>query len=202
MSHVMLASRSPRRRALLEEIGFRVDTVSLDVSEVTDTLDPRAAASELAVRKGRAVAEAGLFDAGDFLLAADTIVWTDAGEMLGKPEDRADARRILGLLLGRSHHVTTGYALWRPGEMAPAYVGECSARVTMGTLSEAALEGYLDTSEPWDKAGAYAVQGIAGAFITGIEGSWHTVVGLPVHAVLTAVQSLGLIARMPWERTQ
>lgn len=202
MSRVLLASRSPRRRELLEEAGFRVDVDSLDVDEDLQGVDARQVAQALAVRKGAAVFEKSPGFGQDFLIAADTIVWTDDGVQLGKPEDRDDARRMMRLLLGKTHTVTTGFALWRASQAQPVHVGECSARVTMVSLSEGAIEGYLDSDEPWDKAGGYGVQGLAGAFVSRIEGSWHTVVGLPVHAVLSAAQSHGLLVRMPWEKTR
>lgn len=201
MSHVLLASRSPRRRELLEEAGFRVDVASLDVDESTSLLDPRLAAIEIAVRKGQAVVDSAAAINQSFVLAADTIVWTDDGVMLGKPADREDGRRMLRMLVGKTHSVTTGYALWSPDSKVPVHSGECSARVTMLPISESAMDAYLDSPEPWDKAGGYGVQGLAGAFISRIEGSWHTVVGLPVHAVLSAALSHGLIVRMPWEKT-
>ena len=202
MSRVLLASQSPRRRMLLEEVGFEVDVLCADVDESIEGVSPREAAMQIACRKGQAVAPMAAGRGHDFMLAADTMVWTDAGEIFGKPRDRADARRMLGRLLGATHTVTTGFAIWAPGEASPAYVGECSSRVTMQRLSPGALESYLESDEPWDKAGAYGVQGLAGAFISRIEGSWHTVVGLPVHAVIESAQSLGLLVRMPWERTQ
>lgn len=201
MSHVLLASRSPRRRELLEEAGFRVDVASLDVEESTSLVEPRLAAIEIATRKGQAVVDSMGAISQAFVLAADTIVWTDDGVMLGKPSDREDGRRMLRMLAGKTHTVTTGFAIWAPDSTIPVFVSECSARVTMLSLSESALEAYLDSPEPWDKAGGYGVQGLAGAFISRIEGSWHTVVGLPVHAVLSAALSHGLIVRMPWEKT-
>lgn len=204
MSHVLLASRSPRRRELLEEVGFHVSVFADDVDESTEETDPLHAAMSIARRKGEGIAgrARALAPDADFVLSSDTIVWTDDGTMLGKPRDRDHGRAMLRLLLGRTHAVTTGFALFRPGESAPAALAHSTARVTMAALSASALEAYLDSDEPWDKAGGYAVQGLAGAFISRIEGSWHTVVGLPVHDVLHAAQSLGLIVRMPWERSR
>ena len=115
--------------------------------------------------------------------------------------DRADARRMLDALLGRVHHVSTGYALYAPdGELAVARA--VTASVTMAPLSEAAREAYLDSDEPWDKAGAYGIQGLAGSFVSRLEGSWHTVVGLPIHDVLEQAYLHGLLVRMPWEKAR
>lgn len=184
----------------MEEVGFTVQVAAMDIVEQSTFTDPVDVAIDLARQKGEATVAAHREAAqrAMFTLAADTIVWTSSGELLGKPQDRDDARRILGTLMGKTHHVTTGFALFG-AESTPVAVGEQTAAVTMSSLSASALEAYLDTDEPWDKAGAYGVQGLAGAFISRIEGSWHTVVGLPVHEVLRVAQSNGLLVQMPWE---
>lgn len=200
MSYLLLASRSPRRRQLLEEVGFNVRVEAADIEEHSQETNPIAIAMDLATQKGAATVERYPTVVRDarFTLAADTVVWTDAGDVLGKPADRADARRILSTLMGSTHHVTTGFAIFGT-DGQPVAVGEQTADVTMDFLSASALEAYLDTDEPWDKAGAYGVQGLAGAFVSRIEGSWHTVVGLPVHEVLRVALSNGLLVQMPWE---
>jgi septum formation protein len=124
---------------------------------------------------------------GDPVLAADTIVEVD-GEILGKPLDAADARRMLGRLSGRSHHVHTGVAV-RSGERVEVDVATTMVRLV--ALTDAAVEWYLATGEPFDKAGAYAVQGAGGVFVEAIRGSVSNVVGLPL---ATAASLLSHIA--------
>lgn len=200
MSYLLLASRSPRRRQLLEEVGFTVRVEAADIEEHSVEADPVAIAMDLAKQKGAATVARfpALAKEALFTLAADTVVWTDDGQVLGKPVDREDARRTLSRLLGTTHQVTTGFAIFG-ADATPIALGEQTAAVTMSSLSASALEAYIDTDEPWDKAGAYGVQGLAGAFVSRIEGSWHTVVGLPVHEVLRVALSNGLLVHMPWE---
>lgn len=187
----------------MEGAGFSVVVSAPDIAERSDAQDAPAMAVDLAQQKGRAAVDASPEAAARaaFTIAADTIVWTDEGLILGKPTDRADARRMLGALTGRTHQVSTGYALYAPGgELAVARA--VTASVTMAPLSDAALEAYLDSDEPWDKAGAYGIQGLAGSFVSRLEGSWHTVVGLPIHDVLEQAHLHGLLVRMPWERAR
>lgn len=135
------------------------------------------------------------------VIAADTVVWTEEGEPLGKPADRDAGRTMLHKLLGRRHTVTTGVAVARYGESTPLFTFSSSADVHMRELDVPAIEAYLDSDEPWDKAGGYAVQGLAGAFISRIEGSWHAVVGLPVSDLLVELTRHGLLDKMPWQST-
>lgn len=112
------------------------------------------------------------------VLGADTVVELD-GRILGKPSDRADARRMLALLSGRTHRVITGVAVWR-GSDGRVLAGRSLTRVTFRTLSPGEIRAYAGTDEPMDVAGAYAIQGAAGVFIPRISGSWSNVVGLPM----------------------
>jgi septum formation protein len=128
----------------------------------------------LAVTKARSVE-------GDPVVAADTVVEVD-GDILGKPVDADDARRMLGRLSGRSHLVHTGVAV-RSGDRVGVEVVTTSVQFV--PLTAAAIEWYLDTGEPFDKAGAYAIQGAGGVFVEGIEGSVSNVVGLPLATVVS-----------------
>lgn len=139
---------------------------------------------------------------GPPVIAADTVVWTHEGIPLGKPADRDEGRAMLAQLLGNQHTVTTGVAVARAGDVEPLFSFSSSAKVYMRSLSEEAVEAYLDSDEPWDKAGGYAVQGLAGAFITRIDGSWHAVVGLPVSDLLVAMREHKLLDAMPWQHTR
>lgn len=203
MTQLLLASRSPRRRQLLEDVGFTVRVATSDIEESSVKSSPVEVALDLARQKGDAAVKAWPEHVASaaLTLASDTLVWTEDGNIHGKPRDRQDARKTLRQLMGAPHYVTTAYALYTPkGELVVCR--EVSATVEMISLSDSALEAYLDTEEPWDKAGAYGVQGLAGAFISRIEGSWHTVVGLPVYDVLQQAQLHGLLAQMPWENSR
>lgn len=176
MDRLVLASGSPRRRELLAHLGLPFTVVAADVDEA-----PLPGEAPLDLVRRLAAAKAMAVD-GDPVLAADTIVEVD-GEILGKPVDAADARRMLALLSGRAHHVHTGVAL-RAGERQ--VVDVVTTDVTFVALTPEAVEWYLATGEPYDKAGAYAIQGAGGVFVESIRGSVSNVVGLP----LTTVASL------------
>ena len=186
-TRLILASQSPRRRDLLEEAGVPFDVLPADIEEVTAPgLSPADNVTALAAAKARRVAEDR---PGRFVLGADTIVVLD-NEILGKPRDREDARAMLSRLAGNTHHVITGFAIVTPeGRVLTEAV---TSSVTMKPVTAATIETYLDTGEPMDKAGAYAIQGQGNALIAGYEGSYHNIVGLPVEEVLTQLRGAGL----------
>ena len=155
--------------------------MDLDESVLPDE-DPRDYVLRLASEK--AAARVG---PGELVLAADTTVVVD-GEILGKPMDDEDARRMLRLLSGRAHSVLTGIALQSPAGRA-AEVDE--SRVRFAPLSDAEIDWYVATGEPRDKAGAYAIQGLGSLFVEGVEGNWSNVVGLPVPRVYRLFARLG-----------
>lgn len=200
---ILLASGSPRRKQLLEEVGFNVHVQATDIDEQSTRTDPTQVVEALAVQKGAAVVRAhpSLAQRAAWTLSADTLVHTKDGRILGKPRDRNDARDMLEYLMGTPHFVTTGFAIFASTD-EPVAVEHHTTTVSMQRISAFALEAYLDTDEPWDKAGAYGIQGLAGAFVSRIEGSWHAVVGLPVYDVLRAAQSNGLLVHMPWEKSR
>jgi septum formation protein len=162
---------------------------------VDETLDPgplAEAVAGLALRKARAVAarrRSGL------VLGADTIVVVD-GEALGKPSSPADAAAMLRRLRGRAHEVMTGVAVVDAASGAEA-ARTVSSRVTMRAYSEAEIARYVATGEPLDKAGAYAIQGIGGALVAGLEGSRSNVVGLPLEATADLLRRFGLSVSAP-----
>lgn len=172
---LILASASPRREELLRRLGLSFSVVPSQEPEELPPGPPEEAVRALALAKARTVASRV---GSGVVLGADTIVVLD-GAVLGKPKDRDDARRMLRALEGRSHHVITGLALVE----APA-VRETSAavvtRVQMARYGGGEIEAYLATGEPYDKAGAYAIQGRAGAFVTRISGSYSGIMGLPL----------------------
>jgi septum formation protein len=181
LADLVLASASPRRRDLLARLGLDFRVVPADVDERPHPDEtPEVLVRRLAETKAAAVD-------GDPVLAADTVVEID-GIVLGKPVDAADARRMLSLLSGRTHRVCTGVAV-RTG--AGQEVAVITTEVRFVALDDAAIEWYLATGEPFDKAGAYAIQGAAGAFVDSVHGSVSNVVGLPL-ATVTAM--LGRLA--------
>ena len=170
----ILASKSPRRREILSELGLKFDIITADTDESCELSDPRAYVEELALRKGRAVAE--LCDDDVLIIASDTVV-ACGGEILGKPADRDDAARMLDMLSGRCHSVISGIALiTKEKTVAASEVTD----VIFDVMSDSDKSFYLDSNEPYDKAGAYAIQGLASMWIKGIEGDYFNVVGLPV----------------------
>jgi len=184
---IILASASPRRRELMALITpeFRVETSDVDERLLTAPT-PAALAQTLAAAKCAAVAAAHP-DAA--VLGCDTVVDVD-GAVLGKPADRADARRMLQLLRGRTHQVHTGVCV-RCGARCES--GAETTAVTFCNFSDAELEAYLATDEPYDKAGAYGIQGGAARFVTGICGCYFNVMGLPVSRVYHLLKTLGAL---------
>ena len=192
MMRVILASKSPRRREILSMLGVPFSVLSADADETSAINDPEALVRELAARKGRAVRDLlrarGEWDGDTLIIAADTVVAV-GGEILGKPRDDADACRMLFLLSGKTHRVVSGVALFR-GEREIAE-SECTA-VTFAPLSDKEISSYTASGEPRDKAGAYAVQGLASVFIKKIDGCYFNVVGLPVHRLYRMLCAWGL----------
>lgn len=177
----ILASKSPRRREILANLGVTFDVVCADVDESDGATDPRVLVERLSARKGEAVRNLllsqGALDADTVIIASDTVVSVD-GKILGKPHDKADARRMLESLSGRAHEVVSGVALITADRTAVAHE---VTEVVFDALDPDVLERYLDSAEPYDKAGAYAVQGFASTWISGLRGCYFNVVGLPVH---------------------
>lgn len=178
MEEIILASGSPRRKEILTGMGISFTVVPSRYEEDNG----RKISPEKLVRlqaEGKAKEVFARTDGTSPVLGADTIVSLD-GAVLGKPRDAADAERMLRLLSGRTHHVITGTAVISRGEIrSRADVTEISFR----NISEEEIRAYIASGEPMDKAGAYAVQGGARAFVTEIRGSFSNVVGLPKSAV-------------------
>ena len=191
-----LASTSPRRRDLLLLHGLVFDVVSPHVDEsAVDAGDPVRTAIELAARKARSVA---LRVGRGFVVGADTVVWGD-GFVFGKPADRSDARRMLGVLSGRTHRVTTGFAVVNAAS-DERRSGEATARVTMRRIMAEEIDSFVGSGEADDKAGAYGIQSAAMRFISQVEGGRDTVIGLPVQEVLDALAELGYRRPPPSEK--
>ena len=178
---VILASRSPRRREILSMLGVKFEIVSADADEASEITEPAFLVRELALRKGRATLELlrkeGRVSDRTLIIASDTVVAVD-GKILGKPADEAEAREMLRSLSGRSHKVVSGVALLT-GDREVAASEETAVRFAV--LTEQAIDRYVRSGEPMDKAGAYAIQGGASVWVEGIDGDYHNVVGLPVY---------------------
>ncbi len=184
---LILASGSPRRRALLEQIGLRDFTVlPADVDEtIAPGTPPHQAVMELSKRKAEAVA-ASHPDA--LILAADTVVAFD-GHILGKPHSAREAEEMLRALSDRVHEVHTGFTLRRGDQIE---TGQETTQVSFRALTDSEIKAYVATGEPMDKAGAYGIQGLGALLVRGIRGDYFNVMGLPLCRVGTALKNFGL----------
>ncbi|MCL1832849.1 MAG: nucleoside triphosphate pyrophosphohydrolase [Oscillospiraceae bacterium] len=217
MNKIILASQSPRRRELMAEAGYTFDVVPAAGEEVIppDT-PPREIAMMLALQKAREVAA---LHSDSTIVAADTIVVVD-GDVLGKPIDRAGAVAMLKRLSARRHTVYTGVAI-RFGEQGREVSFAESTEVTFHALSDAQINAYVDTSEPFDKAGAYGIQGKGMLLVKRIDGDFYNVMGLPISRVSRILSGaddmseqqrygiddlLGIMERLrvecPWDKEQ
>lgn len=179
--HLILASKSPRRREILTMLGVAHTVLALDIDEdgEREHIDPATLVMGLASRKVRAAwseVQKTAPDTDDVLLSADTIVY-DGEHVLEKPLDANDARRMLSMLSGKRHAVYTGIAAIYRGKLT---IDACETFVTFRALSEEDIEAYVSTGEPMGKAGSYAVQGRGSLLVEQIEGDYYNVVGLPV----------------------
>ena len=188
----ILASASPRRKEILENLGLRFEVITSDADETCALSDPALLTQELSRRKGEAVRAAllakGALGDDTLIIASDTVVSCD-GEILGKPRDKADAERMIRMLSGKAHTVTSGVALLYGGEI---YTDSATTKVFFDELDEAFISEYIASDEPYDKAGGYAIQGKAAPVISGIEGCYFNVVGLPVNCLAKLAKKNGI----------
>jgi septum formation protein len=185
---IHLASASPRRRELLQQIGIRFDVLKVEIDETPLPGEaPEAFVTRLALEKARAGHRR--LDAGDRrpVLGADTAV-VCGDTIMGKPRDREHGVAMLQRLSGRTHQVMSAVALVGEREAVRVSVSD----VTFDTLTPAVCEGYWMSGEPLDKAGGYAIQGLAAAFITRLEGSYSGVVGLPLNETAALLRGFGI----------
>lgn len=186
----ILASKSPRRREILENLGIPFEVVTAETDESSNVTDPCRLVELLSERKATAVWQKLTDEGRDLtdtvIIASDTVVAVD-GQILGKPRDKADARRMLASLSGRAHRVISGICLMSAEKTGVAHE---VTEVVFDELDDDTAEWYLASDEPYDKAGAYAIQGLASVFISGIHGCYFNVVGLPVHRLNILYYSL------------
>lgn len=174
---IVLASSSPRRKMLLEQIGLSFEVITSDIEETLEnSLPPEEIAEELAVQKAQTVA-ASFHDC--IVIGADTIVVDDEG-ILGKPKDETEAHHMLARLSGKVHRVITGLALISTHPPQKTLVKHETTQVKITMLSEQDIHWYIQTGEPLDKAGAYGIQGKGVRFVEWIHGCYNNVVGLPL----------------------
>lgn len=179
-TQLILASASPRRKYLLEQAGLRISVIPSTVDEsAADTQAPEDYVRRLAEAKADDIARR---HPEAWVIGADTVVVID-GRVLGKPADTDQARRMLHRLSGQRHRVHTGFAIVCR-ERSRRFSAVATTEVAFKTLSPAEIEWYLKTGEPFDKAGAYAIQGIGTFLVRRIDGSYTNVVGLPVCEVI------------------
>ena len=182
---MILASASPRRQELLAHLGFPFEIMVSDVEEDFSETNPVLLTESLSKQKAQAVREK--VEAEDFcVIGADTVVFTKnergRNEILGKPLNRADAKRMITMIQGKSHTVCNGVTIILKSKKAEEMITFSEqTKVYVAKMSETEIEAYLDTEEPYDKAGAYGIQGIFSKFIEKIDGDYFNVVGLPVH---------------------
>ncbi|NLC84313.1 MAG: septum formation protein Maf [Ruminococcaceae bacterium] len=200
MPRLVLASASPRRLELLERF-YPPERITVIVPEYdeyplmnntkADTAsEPAALAGRLAAGKLAALLEQNELPTESLVIAADTIVTIDE-KMLGKPETSREAAEMLRLLSNRTHKVVTGLAIQiRSGGSVKQRIDAETTEVTFGLLDEAMIEWYLASGEPYDKAGAYGIQGLGAAFISGINGCYYNVMGLPVHRLFAELKEM------------
>lgn len=177
MSKIILASKSPRRRQLLADLGLEFDVVAFDVNEDAPAdIQAEELVRLLAIRKLNAVRDRIAYPSDTLIIAADTVVRC-GGEIFGKPTDRADASRMIHAMSGRTHEVCTGIAVARGDHLTAEYERTV---VFFRRLTENEIDFYVRNEFLGDKAGAYAVQGSAALFVERIEGDYYNIVGLPL----------------------
>ena len=186
--HIVLASASPRRRELLENIGLKFTVDTAETAEVrADSLKPAQLAEALSLRKAKAAASR---HKGSIIIAADTLGVLD-GEILGKPADAGRARSMLAALSGRCHSVITGFTVMDT-VTGRAVSRAVETKVYFRKIGRVEIAGYVETGEPLDKAGAYAIQGLGALLVERIEGDYYNVIGLPLRALAKVLRSFGV----------
>lgn len=186
---IFLASSSPRRRQLLENVGFTFEIINPESDEIEIKGEsPRKMVRRLALEKAQAAFEKiGKNESGVLISADTTVVSPDRKRVLNKPRDIAEAKKMLAILSGKNHVVLTGYSIFsfKRGKMIKKHSAIVKTTVKMKKLTRDEIEKYVASGEPMDKAGAYAAQGIGMCLIERTQGSYSNVVGLPMSELVT-----------------
>ena len=181
MKHIILASASPRRKEILELADLKFDVMPSDAQEITTKTAPNEVVMELASLKAKDIYKKS--EKQSMIVGADTVV-AYQGQILGKPTDKADAKRMLTMLSGQTHEVYTGVCVIEDGKTKTFYE---ETKVTFYEISDEQIDHYIKTGEPMDKAGSYGIQGKAAVFIKGIVGDYYNVVGFPIARFLQEI---------------
>lgn len=180
----ILASKSPRRKELLEQAGFTFDIITNDVEEIiSPSLTPYENVKNISYLKGLSVY---LEHKDSLVLSCDTIVCLD-NKIYGKPKDRTDAYNTLASFSGRTHEVVSGVSILSKNVNISLYV---KSYVTFKKLTDEDINSYLDTNEPYDKAGSYAIQGIGKKLIESYSGSLNNIIGLPIEYIKDVIKAV------------
>ena len=174
MKHIILASGSPRRKEILQLADLDFDVMPSNAEEITTKTAPHEVVMELASIKAQDIYKQS--DKQSMVVGADTVV-AYQGQILGKPSDKEDAKRMLSMLSDQTHEVYTGVCVIEDGHVKTFYE---ETKVTFYEISEDEIDRYIKTGEPMDKAGSYGIQGKAAVFIKGIKGDYYNVVGFPI----------------------
>ena len=191
MYRIILASASPRRREIMNQIGIRFEVMPSVGEEVTTESTPDKVVCELSAQKAAEILEKT--EGAVVVLGADTIV-AHNGRILGKPADAEDAKRMIASYAGDTHEVFTGVTVLVRDADGTMKKSSFAVRtgVRVRSMSEAEIDWYVATKEPLDKAGAYGIQGKFAPFIDGIDGDYYNVVGFPIAAVISETRALGV----------
>lgn len=185
MKTIILASKSPRRKALLEKAGIKFRVIESGLKEYLDPkLKPHALAKKLSLEKASVVSKKFI---KSIIIAADTLVVCDE-KILGKPFDKTDAKNMLEFLSGKIHSIVTGFTIIDGNNVITKSE---ETKIHMRKISSDEINAYIQTKESYDKAGAYAIQGEAKKFIKKIEGDFDNAVGLPINSLLKELKKLG-----------
>lgn len=185
MEKLFLASKSPRRREILETMGIDFELISGDCPEIVNDWErPDQVVMSIALQKGLSAAKK--FESGELIISADTIVVSE-GQILGKPRDEDDARVMLSKLSGKTHQVMTAFSIIKAGQHMK-FVEYVTTQVTFKTYDDQFIQWYIDSGEPFDKAGAYGIQGKGALMVETISGDYLNVVGFPISKILDVLK--------------
>jgi len=189
-TNLILASSSPRRAEVLRIAGINFEIRHADIDETRHAAEPAGDyVKRLALEKARTVAQKEADRGNVIVIGADTVV-VNRGEILLKPDSPGDARRMLRALSGGVHEVHTGLALIHTPEKIERVIEEITS-VRFASLSDAEIDAYIATGEPFDKAGAYGIQSLGGRYVTRVEGCYFNVMGMPLARLWTTLKELG-----------
>ncbi|MEG0237536.1 MAG: Maf family protein [Cetobacterium sp.] len=182
---MILASKSPRRKEILAQLGFQLQIKSKDIEEISDKTEIVEQIKDISLKKVMAVA---VENPKDFVVGADTVVVID-GKILGKPKNEMDAEKMLKSLSGKSHEVITAYTLINL-EKNIKITNSVESTVYFKSISDEEIKWYIESGEPMDKAGAYGIQGLGSIFVDKIDGDFFAIMGFPINHFIKTLNNL------------